>query len=120
MSAMVRLRKLLDSGCEVMFQSGDGTAADGARSYEIHVITAEGNGVTACGPTPQDALLTASRMEGNGREVTYASAAGGGWFADLREEDGRILASGLGPSQAAALAHLRDRLQAVNAGQAAR
>lgn len=108
---MVRLRKLLDSGCDVTFQPGDGTAADESRSYECYVTTPEGNGVTACGPTPQNALLSVSRLEGDGRQVTYAQAAGGGWFADLRDEDGRSVETGIGRTHAEALAHLRERVQ---------
>ena len=108
---MVRLRKLLDSGSEVTFLPGDGTAADGSRSYDVHVVTVDGNGITACGPSPQNALLSVSRLEGDGRQVTYAQAAGGGWFADLRDEDGRCVETGIGRTHAEALAHLRERVQ---------
>lgn len=50
---MVRLRKLLDQGSEVTFLPGDGS--DENRVYDVHVVTVEGNGFTASGPTPQSA-----------------------------------------------------------------
>ena len=53
---MLELRRLLDAGYDVAFQPRDGTAADGSRSYECCMITPEGNGATACGATPSDAL----------------------------------------------------------------
>jgi hypothetical protein len=106
---MVRLRKLLDAGCEVTFLPGDDSAGDGSRAYEIHMITFEGDGVTAVGPSPQETLLRASRLRPGIGQVTYATSAAGGWFADLRDTTGRSTATGYGRSQAEALAQLRER-----------
>jgi hypothetical protein len=94
-----------------MFQPGDGTAADGSRSYECYLTTPDGNGVGALGADPAAALRSAARQQGDGRQVTYAEAAGGGWFADLRETDGRCVDTGLGRTKTEALAELRERLQ---------
>jgi hypothetical protein len=104
---MVRLRRLLDRGSEVTFLPGDGS--DENRTYEVHVVTVEGNGVTATGPSPQSALLNATRVQPDGGQVTYAQAADGGWFADLRDTTGRSTAAGYGRSHAAALAQLLQR-----------
>jgi hypothetical protein len=43
--------------------------------------------------------------------VTYEQAAGGGWFADYRDGNGRLIQCGLGTTQADALAHLADRME---------
>lgn len=104
---MVRLRRQLDRGSEVTFLPGDGSSEN--RTYEVHVVTVEGNSVSATGPTPQSALLNVTRVQPDGGQVTYAPAAGGGWFADLRDVSGRILATGIGNSHAEALAHMLER-----------
>jgi hypothetical protein len=108
---MLDLQRLLDAGYDVMFQPGDGTAADGSRAYECYLTTPEGNGVTAVGADPAEALRRAARLQGDGGQVTYAETAGGGWFADLRDEGGRCVDTGIGRTKTAALAHLRERLQ---------
>lgn len=104
---MVRLRKLLDRGSEVTFLPGDGS--DENRTYDVHVVTVDGNGITASGPTPQSALLNVTRVQPDGGQLTYAAASYGGWFADLRDVSGRIKATGYGRSQAEALAQLLER-----------
>jgi hypothetical protein len=43
--------------------------------------------------------------------VSYVEAAGGGWFADLRGADGRLIETGLGETQPEALEHLSARLE---------
>ena len=58
LKAMLELRRLLEAGHEVTFLRGDAASAD--RAYECHLITPEGNGVTACGATPAAALAEAS------------------------------------------------------------
>lgn len=107
---MVRLRKLLDQGSEVTFLPGDGAADDGSRTYVVRAAAADGTTLTATGPSPQSALLNVTRLQGGGRQVTYAPSARGGWFADLRENDGQTVATGLGRSHAEALADLREQL----------
>jgi hypothetical protein len=72
---MLELQRLLDAGCDLTFQHGDGTTADGSRSYECCMITPEGNGVTA---QPGDILLTAhQRAElGQGDAPKHLDGAG--------------------------------------------
>lgn len=55
------LARLLEAGHEVTFLRGDGASA--GRAFECHLITPEGNGVTACGATPAAALAGASPLE---------------------------------------------------------
>ena len=44
-------------------------------------------------------------------QVTYTATADGGWFADYRDADGRLVETGLGATQADALAHLTARME---------
>lgn len=113
---MVRLRKLLDRGFEVTFLPGGDLAGDGTQTYEVMVTAIDGDERAAYGPTPQSALLNVTRIEPGGRMVTFAATPAGGWFADMREEDGRIVATGAGRSHAEALAQLRERVQADSPG----
>jgi hypothetical protein len=43
--------------------------------------------------------------------LSYAEAAGGGWFADLRDADGQLVETGIGQTQPEAQAHLAARLE---------
>jgi hypothetical protein len=110
-SAMLGLQRLLDGGYEVTFRPGDGAVADDGRSYECRMVTPEGKTVTAGGAVPSEAMRAAAQLQGDGCQVTYASAADGAWFADLRDADGRCVQTGLGATKAMALAHLRERLR---------
>ncbi len=110
-SAMLGLQRLLDGGYEVAFRPGDGAAGDDGRSYECRMVTPEGKSVTAGGAVPSEAMRAAAQLQSDGCQVTYASAADGAWFADLRDADGRCMQTGLGATKAMALAHLRERLR---------
>jgi len=110
-SAMLGLQRLLDGGYEVTFRPGGAAAGDDGRSYECRLVTPEGKSVTAGGAVPSEAMRAAAQLQGDGCQVTYASAADGAWFADLRDADGRCVQTGLGATKAMALAHLRERLR---------
>lgn len=73
MDAMLELQRLADAGYEVTFLLGDRASAD--RAYEVHLITPEGNGVTACGATPAAALAEASPLEASPTAARDALAA---------------------------------------------
>jgi hypothetical protein len=74
------------------------------------------------GPSGTDRQAVApdalARRLAAGHAVTHAEAAGGGWFADLRDPAGRLAETGLGNTQAEALASLRDRLGRSEPGAA--
>lgn len=56
-------------------------------------------------------MTVTEKQQSTNYAVTYEAEVAGGWFADLRDSDGRRVETGLGRTQQAALAHALARIE---------